>query len=151
MKKITEVVWALAEPAVQAQGCRIWDVEYVREAGQWYLRLYLDKDGGVDILDCEAISRTVSDLLDEADPIESSYVFEVGSAGLERQLKRPGDFERFLGAQVEVRLYQPVDGSKVHIGTLEQYDNGDVTVSDGKTRRVFQKSAIAQVRLHLTI
>ena len=90
MKKITEVVWALAEPAVQAQGCRIWDVEYVREAGQWYLRLYLDKDGGVDILDCEAISRTVSDLLDEADPIESSYVFEVGSAGLERQLKRPG-------------------------------------------------------------
>ena len=80
MKKITEVVWALAEPAVQAQGCRIWDVEYVREAGQWYLRLYLDKDGGVDILDCEAISRTVSDLLDEADPIESSYVFEVGSA-----------------------------------------------------------------------
>ena len=87
MKKITEVVWALAEPAVQAQGCRIWDVEYVREAGQWYLRLYLDKDGGVDILDCEAISRTVSDLLDEADPIESSYVFEVGSAGLERQLK----------------------------------------------------------------
>ena len=81
MKKITEVVWALAEPAVQAQGCRIWDVEYVREAGQWYLRLYLDKDGGVDILDCEAISRTVSDLLDEADPIESSYVFEVGSAG----------------------------------------------------------------------
>ena len=151
MKKITDVVWELAEPAVQAQGCRIWDVEYVREAGQWYLRLYLDKDGGVDILDCEAISRQVSDLLDEADPIESSYVFEVGSAGLERQLKRPSDFARFLGAQVEVRLYQPVDGSKVHIGTLEQYDNGDVTVSDGKTRRVFQKSAIAQVRLHLTI
>ena len=97
MKKITEVVWALAEPAVQAQGCRIWDVEYVREAGQWYLRLYLDKDGGVDILDCEAISRTVSDLLDEADPIESSYVFEVGSAGLERQLKRPGDFAAVHG------------------------------------------------------
>ena len=100
MKKITEVVWALAEPAVQAQGCRIWDVEYVREAGQWYLRLYLDKDGGVDILDCEAISRTVSDLLDEADPIESSYVFEVGSAGLERQLKRPGDFAQFMGENV---------------------------------------------------
>ena len=151
MKKITDVVWELAEPVVQEHGCQLWDVEYVREAGQWYLRLYLDKDGGVDILDCEAISRKVSDLLDEADPIESSYVFEVGSVGLERQLKRPGDFERFLGAQVEVRLYQPVDGSKVHIGTLEQYDNGDVTVSDGKTRRVFQKSAIAQVRLHLTI
>ena len=75
----------------------------------------------------------------------------MSSAGAERHLKRPSDFARFLGAQVEVRLYQPVDGSKVHIGTLEQYDNGDVTVSDGKARRVFQKSAIAQVRLHLTI
>ena len=68
-----------------------------KRQGQWYLRLYLDKDGGVDIRDCEAISRTVSDLLDEADPIESSYVFEVGSAGLERQLKRPGDFAQFMG------------------------------------------------------
>ena len=95
--------------------------------------------------------RALDPILDEADPIPDSYIFEVSSAGAERQLKRPGDFERFLGAQVEVRLYQPVDGSKVHIGTLEQYDNGDVTVSDGKTRRVFQKSAIAQVRLHLTI
>ena len=72
MKKITDVVWELAEPVVQEHGCQLWDVEYVREAGQWYLRLYLDKDGGVDILDCEAISRRVSDLLDEADPIESS-------------------------------------------------------------------------------
>ena len=89
MKKITDVVWELAEPVVQEHGCQLWDVEYVREAGQWYLRLYLDKDGGVDILDCEAISRRVSDLLDEADPIESSYVFEVGSAGLERQPQRP--------------------------------------------------------------
>ena len=101
--------------------------------------------------DCEDFSRALDPILDEADPIPDSYIFEVSSAGAERQLKRPGDFERFLGAQVEVRLYQPVDGSKVHIGTLEQYDNGDVTVSDGKTRRVFQKSAIAQVRLHLTI
>ena len=104
-----------------------------------------------DTPDCEDFSRALDPILDEADPIPDSYIFEVSSAGAERQLKRPGDFERFLGAQVEVRLYQPVDGSKVHIGTLEQYDNGDVTVSDGKTRRVFQKSAIAQVRLHLTI
>ena len=96
-------------------------------------------------------SRALDPILDEADPIPDSYIFEVSSAGAERQLKRPGDFARFLGAQVEVRLYQPADGSKVHIGTLEQYDNGDVTVSDGKNSRVFQKSAIAQVRLHLTI
>ena len=98
MKKITEVVWALAEPAVQAQGCRIWDVEYVREAGQWYLRLYLDKDGGVDILDCEAVSRTVSDLLDEADPIEGSYMLRGGlRRGRSGRLKRPADFAAVHG------------------------------------------------------
>mgnify|MGYP000142446203 FL=1 len=87
MKKVTDIVWELAEPVVKENGCELWDVEYVREAGQWYLRLYLDKEGGVDILDCEAVSRRVSDLLDEADPIESSYMFEVSSAGAERQLK----------------------------------------------------------------
>ena len=90
--KVTEQVAAFAEPIVKEHGCELWDVEYVREAGQWYLRLYLDKEGGVDILDCEAVSRRVSDLLDEVDPIESSYMFEVSSAGAERQLKRPSDF-----------------------------------------------------------
>ena len=138
MSKLTDAVLALAEPVAAQQGCEIWDVEYVKEAGSRYLRVYIDKPDGVSIQD-------------EADPIPDSYIFEVSSAGAERQLKRPGDFARFLGAQVEVRLYQPADGSKVHIGTLEQYDNGDVTVSDGKNSRVFQKSAIAQVRLHLTI
>ena len=172
MSKLTDAVLALAGPVAAQQGCEIWDVEYVKEAGSRYLRVYIDKPDGVSIQDCEDFSRALDPILDEADPIPDSYIFEVSSAGAERQLKRPGDFERFLGAQVEVRLYQPVDGSKVHIGTLEQYDNGDVTVSDGKTRlagagagpqegavpapagkprRVFQKSAIAQVRLHLTI
>ena len=151
MKKITELTAELAAPAIAEQGCTLWDVEYVKEAGSRYLRVYNDKPDGVSIQDCEDFSRALDPILDEADPIPDSYIFEVSSAGAERQLKRPGDFARFLGAQVEVRLYQPVDGSKVHIGTLEQYDNGDVTVSDGKTRRIFQKSAIAQVRLHLTI
>ena len=151
MSKLTDAVLALAEPVAAQQGCEIWDVEYVKEAGSRYLRVYIDKPDGVSIPDCEDFSRALDPILDEADPIPDSYIFEVSSAGAERQLKRPGDFARFLGAQVEVRLYQPVDGSKVHIGTLEQYDNGDVTVSDGKARRVFQKSAIAQVRLHLTI
>ena len=131
MKKITEVVWALAEPAGQAQGCRIWDVEYVREAGQWYLRLYLDKDGGVDILDCEAVSRKVSDLLDQADPIEGSYTFEVSSAGAERPLKRPSDFERFLGSPVLGKTYKPKDGRKEFAGVLAGYDNGAVLLDMG--------------------
>ena len=147
MKKITEVVWALAEPAVQAQGCRIWDVEYVREAGQWYLRLYLDKDGGVDILDCEAISRVVSDLLDEADPIEGSYVFEVGSAGAERPLKRPADFEQFMGADVLLKTYKLRDGRKEFSGVLAGYDDGAVSLTVGSETLRFEKPEIALVRL----
>ena len=87
--KITDQVWEFAEPLVQACGCSLWDVEYVREGGEWFLRLYLDKEGGVDIDDCEAVSRAVDPVLDEKDPIPESYRFEVCSAGLERQLKRP--------------------------------------------------------------
>ena len=124
MKKVTELVAELAAPAVAEQGCTLWDVEYVREAGQWYLRLYLDKDGGVDILDCEAVSRKVSDLLDQADPIEGSYTFEVSSAGAERPLKRPSDFERFLGSPVLVKTYKPKDGRKEFAGTLAGYGRG---------------------------
>ena len=149
MKKITEVVWALAEPAVQAQGCRIWDVEYVREAGQWYLRLYLDKDGGVDILDCENVSRRVSDLLDEADPIEGSYIFEVSSAGAERQLKRPSDFEKFLGSPVLLKTYQNHDGRKEFPGVLKEYDGGAVVLEMGKQELRFEKNEVAMVRLRI--
>ena len=151
MKKVTEIVAELARPVVEEHGCTLWDVEYVREAGQWYLRLLIDKQGGVDILDCEAISRVVSDLLDEADPIEGSYVFEVGSAGAERPLKRPADFEQFMGSEVEVRLYQPVNGCKVYVGVLAGYDNGRVTVTAGKNEVSFDKSQIALVKLHVSI
>ena len=150
MKKITDVVWELAEPVVQEHGCQLWDVEYVREAGQWYLRLYLDKDGGVDILDCENVSRKVSDLLDEIDPIEGSYVFEVSSAGAERPLKRPSDFQRFMGSAVLVKTYKPVDGRKEFPGVLAGYEDGAVTLelAGGKTMR-FEKADIALVRLRV--
>ena len=89
MEKVTDLTARLAAPIVEEQGCSLWDVEYVKEAGTWYLRVLIDKEGGVDILDCENISRALSDLLDEADPIEGSYTLEVGSAGAERVLKRP--------------------------------------------------------------
>ena len=147
MKKVTETVAELARPVVEANGCTLWDVEYVREAGQWYLRLLIDKEGGVDILDCEAISRTVSDLLDEADPIEGSYVFEVGSAGAERPLKRPSDFEQFMGADVLLKTYKPRDGHKEFAGTLAGYDNGAVTIALGGQELRFEKPEIALVRL----
>lgn len=150
MKKVTEIVAELARPVVEEHGCTLWDVEYVREAGQWYLRLLIDKQGGVDILDCEAISRKVSDLLDEADPIESSYVFEVGSAGLERQLKRPGDFQQFMGSPVLVKTYQPKDGRKEFAGKLAGYDNGAVLLDMGTAEPVrLEKNEVALVRLRV--
>ena len=116
--KVTEQVAQFAEPVVQAHGCTLWDVEYVREGGEWFLRLYIDKDGGVDISDCEAISRAVDPILDEKDPVPDSYNFEVCSAGLERQLKRPSDFEQFMGSSVSVKLFKPVGGAKEFVGNL---------------------------------
>lgn len=150
MKKITELTAELAAPAIAEQGCTLWDVEYVKEAGTWYLRILLDKEGGVDILDCEEISRKVSDLLDEADPIESSYVFEVGSAGLERQLKRPSDFARFMGSPVLVKTYQNRDGRKEFAGKLAGYEDGAVLLDMGGTEPVrFEKNEVALVRLRV--
>ena len=153
MKKITELTAELAAPAIAEQGCTLWDVEYVKEAGTWYLRLLLDKEGGVDILDCEAISRKLSDLLDEVDPIEGSYTLEVGSAGAERVLKRPSDFQHFLGSPVLVKLYRPQDGSKEFAGTLKSYDDasGAVTVTVGARELTFEKKAVALVRLRVEL
>ena len=151
MKKITELTAELAAPAIAEQGCTLWDVEYVKEAGTWYLRILIDKEGGGDMLDCEAISRKVSDLLDEADPIEGSYTLEVGSAGAERALKRPADFARFMGSPVLVKLYRNLDGRKEFAGTLAAYDeqSGDVTVTVGKSDMTFPKKDMALVRLRV--
>lgn len=151
MSKITDKVSALAQPVVENAGCKLWDVEYVREAGSWYLRVFIDKEGGVSINDCETVSRALDPILDEADPIPDSYVFEVGSAGAERELKRPSDFEQFMGSEVELRLYQPLNGSKVFVGTLAGYNNGDVTITAAKNDMSFQKAQIALVKLHVSI
>ena len=148
MNKIEKTVFDLAFPVVEKAGLELWDVEYILEAGQRYLRIYLDSEEGVDLDDCEKISRILDPILDEADPIPDSYIFEVGSAGCERQLKRPGDFERFYGDTVEVKLYSAVDGAKQWIGTLLSYDDGDVTIDAGGEHRFTQKQ-IASVRLHV--
>ena len=149
MKKITELTAELAAPAIAESGCTLWDVEYVREAGTWFLRIYIDKEGGVDILDCEKVSRALSDLLDEADPIEGSYTLEVSSAGAERPLKRPGDFERFMGSPVAVKLYKARNGRKEFAGTLAGYDNGDVTIAVGDAAMTFGKDEVALCRLRI--
>lgn len=147
--KVTELVTKLAEPVVAEHGCSLWDVEYVREGSEYFLRLYLDKEGGVDINDCEAISRAMDPILDEADPISGSYHFEVCSAGLERVLKRPGDFERFLGENITVKLYRPRNGLKEIPCVLRGYDNGRLTVEAGKEEITFEKSEVALVRLRV--
>ena len=149
MAKVTELVSALAAPLVEAAGCSLWDVEYVREAGQWFLRVYIDREGGVSINDCEAVSRPLSDALDEADPIEGSYVLEVSSAGADRPLKKPEHFAAFLGTEVEVRLYRAMDGRKDHVGVLAGYDNGDVTIDTADGPRTFVKKDVAQTRLYV--
>ena len=147
--KITDQVAAFAQPIVEAHGCSLWDVEYVREGSDYILRLYIDKEGGVDISDCEAVSRSVDPILDEQDPIPGSYQFEVCSAGLERPLKRPGDFIRFLGSPVTVKLYRPHNGLKELPGILRGYEDGKVTIEAGKETITFEKSQVALVRLRV--
>ena len=149
MSKLTETVAQLALPAVEAAGCTLWDVEYVKEAGVWYLRLYIDKEGGVSIDDCEAVSRPVSDLLDEADPIEGSYTFEVSSAGADRVLRKPEHFAAYLGSEVEVRLYRAQEGRKELVGVLASYADGGVTLQTPTGEKALSKQDIAQVRLYV--
>ena len=147
--KVTELVAKLAQPVVEEKGCELWDVEYVREGSERFLRIYLDKEGGVDINDCEAVSRAMDPILDEADPIPESYHFEVCSAGLERALKRPGDFARFMGRPITVKLYRPRNGLKEIPGVLRGYEEGRVTLEAGKETITFEKSEVALVRLRV--
>lgn len=150
MSKVTDLTAKLAEPIVATQGCTLWDVEYVKEAGSYFLRVYIDKEGGVSIEDCEAVSRALSDLLDEADPIADPYTFEVSSAGADRALKKPEHFAAYLGHMVELRLYKAKDGAKSFTGVLSAYQDGDVTLTVGETSTLFPKPDVAQVRLHVS-
>ena len=151
MSKITETVWQLAEPVARENGVELWDVEFVKEAGIQYLRVYIDKPEGICVDDCEAVSRALDPILDEADPIPCSYVFEVASAGIDRELKRPSDFEKFMGSQVEIKLYQALNGRKVYVGELAGYDQGHVTVLVTGKELELKKPMIAQVRLSVEI
>ena len=149
MSKLSERVAGIVRPVVEEEGCSLWDVEYVREAGTWYLRVYIDKENGVSIQDCENFSRALDPILDEADPIPDSYTFEVSSAGAERVLKRPGDFQRFIGSEVEVKLYSPMNGSKAFVGALTAYEDGMVTITDhsGENTVTISKKDAAYIKL----
>ena len=150
MSKITDAVTLIAAPVAARNGCELWDVEYVKEAGGWYLRVYIDRPDGVSIDHCEAVSKELDPILDEhEDMIPGSYTFEVSSAGAERHLRRDSDFEQFIGHYVEVKLYKPKNGQKVFLGNLAAYRDGTVEIDQAGQRLSFEKSEIASVRLRL--
>ena len=137
-------------PIVESHGFELVDVEYVREAGTWYLRAYIDKPGGITVDDCEVVSRTFSDILDEKDYIEDTYIFEVSSPGLGRPLKKEKDFARSIGEEVEIRTYRAIDRQKEFIGILKEYDKDTVTIEyEDETTQVFERNDIALIRLAL--
>ena len=149
MSKITDDVTAIAQPVAERLGLRIWDVEFIKEGGERYLRIFIDKEGGVGIEDCEALSREVDRLLDELDPIDESYIFEVSSAGLERRLSRPSDFEEYMGSAVTLKTFSPRDGKKEFWGNLVSYEGGDVTLDIDGNLEKFEKKQVASVRLRV--
>jgi ribosome maturation factor RimP len=129
-KSIIEAVEPLLSAVAAGQGVELYDLEYVKEGGDRILRLYIDKDGGVDLNDCERVSRAAEALLDEKDPIPAAYVLEVSSPGIERKLKKESHFARYVGAKVEIRLFSPLDGRKKFTGILNGLENGIVTLTD---------------------
>ncbi len=143
-------VWELCEPIVKDFGLSLWDVRYVKEGADWYLRIFIDKDGGVDITDCENVSRAINTPLDELDPIEGAYCLEVCSPGIERELVRDEHFEQFIGADIMARMRRPIEGiGKDFCGVLTAYDGTNVTITDhsGENEVTVNKKDTAWIKL----
>lgn len=139
----------LLVPIAEKYGVEIYDVEYVKEGSDWYLRAYIDKPEGVNINDCENVSRALSDVLDAEDYIEDAYILEVSSPGLGRTLKKDRHLEKSLGEEVEIRTYKPIDKQKEFSGILKAYDKDTVTIEEDSKERVFARADIALIRLAL--
>lgn len=139
----------LLEPIAAANGVSIYDVEYVKEGSDYYLRAYIDKADGVNILDCENVSRALSDALDREDFIPDAYILEVSSPGLGRALKKDKHLKASIGQEVEIKLFKPIDQCKEFAGVLESFNMTDVTISTGEEQRTFKRAEIAQIRLAL--
>lgn len=139
---------AMIRPIVDAHGFELVDVEYVKEGGNWYLRAYIDKEGGITVDDCEVVSRAFGDKLDERDFIEDSYILEVSSPGLGRPLKKEKDYARSMGKELEIRTYRAIDRQKEFYGVLSAYDENSVTITmeDG-SEMTFEKAQISLIRL----
>ncbi len=138
----------LLKPIVEEAGVEIYDVEYVKEGSDFYLRAYIDKPEGVNINDCEAVSRALSDALDEKDFISDAYILEVSSPGLGRTLKKDKHLEKSIGAEVEIKTYKPIDKCKEFKGVLKAYDEKSITI-EAEKELVFERTDIALIRLAL--
>lgn len=134
-------------PIVADAGVEIYDVEYVKEGSDWYLRVYIDKPEGVNINDCEVVNRALSAKMDELDFIAEAYILEVSSPGLGRALKKERHFEKSIGQEVEVKTYKAIDKEKQFVGILQSYENGVITIDTGKKEMQFEKADVASVRL----
>ncbi len=139
----------LLKPIADRNEVEIYDVEYVKEGSEWYLRAYIDKPGGVNINDCESVSRALSDALDEEDFIPDAYILEVSSPGLGRTLKKDRHLEKSLGEEVEIKTYAPIEKQKEFSGILKAFDADTVTITADETERVFKRKEIARIRLAL--
>ena len=146
---IVGAVTKIAEPLAEELGYFLWDVEYVKEGADMYLRITIDSEEGINIEDCEKMHRAIDPLLDEADPIEEAYHLEISSPGIERELKNDMHIEACEGWDVEVRLYAPIDGAKVYHGVLLGLtEDGSVAVECDGVERVFARNAIAMLKTH---
>ena len=138
----------LITPILDRMNFELVDVEYVKEGGTWYLRAYIDKEGGITVNDCEAVAREMNEILDREDFVEDSYVFEVSSPGLGRPLKKEKDYIRSMGREVEIRTYRAINREKEFYGILSAYDENTVTIkTEDGTEMTFEKSDIALIRL----
>ncbi|NLL04322.1 MAG: ribosome maturation factor RimP [Clostridiaceae bacterium] len=145
-KKIEKIVAEFAEPIANKHLFELVDVEFIREGTNWYLRIYIDKPGGITIDDCKIVSEEISDILDEKDPIDQSYFLEVSSPGLDRPLKKDSDFEKFKGELVEVKVYKPIDGRKIFEGELIGLIDNKITIKIDDEKVEFEKDQVAVVR-----
>jgi len=145
-KKIEDIVAEFAEPIVSGQSFELVDVEFIKEGTNWYLRIYIDKPGGIAIDDCQVVSEQISDILDKKDPISQSYFLEVSSPGLDRPLKKESDFERVKGELVEVKVYKPIDGRKVFEGELIGLIDNKIIIKIDDRDTEFEREQVAVVR-----
>ena len=143
-----EIVTQLAQPVVEEMGLQLWDVRFEKEGASWYLRVFVEKEGGVSVDDCVAMSHALDGPLDETDPIEQNYYLEVSSPGLERELTRDEHFQALLGARIKVRLIRPVDQVRDFTGELLSFDNGAITLLlENGTQMQLQKKEASWIRL----